>query len=156
MDPMTDQGGQGDGAAAAGRGGGAEGGSGDVGVAGSIDDNAGGVAGSPPEELVPFCDALAVVRAKCQRCHGDPLRNGAPVPFLRYEDFQAFYFEETQTRWWQRAWEMVERGFMPYVELNEPPTSLMPPVEPLTAEEKATLMKWFEQGATPEGGTDCP
>jgi hypothetical protein len=45
---------------------------------------------------------------------------------------------------------------MPYVALNDPPTSLMPPVEPLTAEEKATLLAWLEQGAEPEGGTDCP
>jgi hypothetical protein len=32
----------------------------------------------------------------------------------------------------------------------------MPPVEPLTASEKATLLGWLKQGALAEGGTDCP
>lgn len=50
----------------------------------------------------------------------------------------------------------VAKDFMPFVALNEPPTNLMPPVEPLTVDEKATLLGWLEQGALPEGGTDCP
>jgi hypothetical protein len=45
---------------------------------------------------------------------------------------------------------------MPPVALNQPPTNLMPPVEPLTADEKTTLLGWLEQGAKPVGGTDCP
>ena len=45
---------------------------------------------------------------------------------------------------------------MPYVALNEPPFSLVPPVEPLTADEKDTLLGWLKQGALPEGGTNCP
>lgn len=113
-----------------------------------------GHGGADSEALIPFCDALTVVRAKCQRCHSAPPQHGAPVPFVTYDDFQVSYFE--QKKWWQRAQEMVEQGFMPYLELNDPPTSLMPPVEPLTADEKATLMGWFMQGALPEGGTDCP
>lgn len=50
----------------------------------------------------------------------------------------------------------VAKGFMPFVALNEPPNPIMPPVEPLTADEKATLLGWLKQGALPEGGTDCP
>ena len=45
---------------------------------------------------------------------------------------------------------------MPYVVLNEPPNPIMPPVEPLTASEKATLLGWLKQGMKPEGGTNCP
>jgi hypothetical protein len=105
--------------------------------------------------LIPFCDALQVVRAKCQRCHTDPPQNGAPVPFLTYEDFQRPYGGGA-FKYWEAAIGMVEKDIMPYVTLNEPPTSLMPPVEPLTAEEKATLLGWLRQGAQPEGGTDCP
>jgi hypothetical protein len=45
---------------------------------------------------------------------------------------------------------------MPDLAQNDPPASLMPPVEALTDEEKATLLDWLEQGAVPEGGTDCP
>jgi len=49
----------------------------------------------------------------------------------------------------------VEDGTMPYVALNEGPDPIMPPVAPLTATEKTTLLGWLKQGALPEGGTDC-
>ncbi|RYZ02599.1 MAG: hypothetical protein EOO73_31125 [Myxococcales bacterium] len=112
------------------------------------------VGGEASEEGVSFCNALIVIRNKCQRCHGDPLRNSAPVPFLTYEDTQARYYMSNK-RWWEIMIPSVEQDFMPYVALNDPP-GIMPPVEPLTAEEKATLLGWLEQGAKPEGGTDCP
>jgi hypothetical protein len=114
----------------------------------------GGQAGSP-DQSVAFCDALVVVQAKCQRCHGNPLKNGAPVPFLTHEDFHQQY-GTSEFKWWEVAVGVVEKDIMPYVALNEPPTSLMPPVEPLTPDEKATLMGWLGQGALPEGGTECP
>jgi hypothetical protein len=113
-----------------------------------------GAAGSPPGEgeAIAFCDALVVVRAKCQRCHTEPPKNGAPIPFLTYEDFQAPYGNGTYA---QVARRKVEEGTMPYVYLNDPPR-ITPPVQPLTAQEKETLLGWLQQGATPEGGTDCP
>jgi hypothetical protein len=106
-------------------------------------------------EAIPFCDALTVVRAKCQRCHGDPLQNGAPVAFLTQADFQEPYYT-SELKWWEVAVDVVGRDVMPYLVPNNPPTSLMPPVEPLTAAEKDALMGWLKQGALPEGGTDCP
>jgi hypothetical protein len=112
--------------------------------------------GGGSDELVPFCAALQVVRDKCQRCHTDPPQNGAPAALLTYEDFQRPYGASGERKYWEAASEAVERDIMPYVALNEPPTSLMPPVEPLTSDEKATLLGWLEQGAKPEGGTDCP
>lgn len=118
-------------------------------------DEPGGSAGEASPSPVPFCDALAVIRAKCQRCHGDPLRNAAPVPFLTYEDTQAPYFTSNK-QWWEVMIPNVQQDIMPYVSLNDPPTSIMPPVEPLSGEEKATLLGWLEQGAKPTGGTDCP
>lgn len=126
-----------------------------LGMAGSPTLGEAGASNGGAEAVAPvtFCEALNVVRDKCQRCHGDPPSNSAPVPFVTYDDFQAIYSEPK--RWWQRAQEMVEIDYMPYLELNKPPTSLMPPVEPLTADEKATLMGWFMQGALPEAGTDC-
>lgn len=104
---------------------------------------------------VAFCDALEVMRAKCQRCHGDPLENAAPVPFLTYEDTQARYYD-TERKFSDVMPSVVERDIMPYVSLNDGPTPIMPPVEPLTVEEKATLLAWLKQGALPAGGTDCP
>jgi hypothetical protein len=122
-----------------------------TGAGGDSDSGAGGDSGT----LVPFCDALVVIRAKCQRCHQDPPQNGAPAPFLTYEDTQAQY-GSSGLKFSELMVDDVGKGFMPLVSLNDPPTTLMPPVEPLTAQEKATLMAWLEQGAKPEGGTDCP
>lgn len=124
----------------------------------------GGLAGAPAGDAgspgggsgaIPFCAALAVARAKCQRCHSEPPRNGAPVPLLTYEDFRAPYGRSGAT-YGEVATRLVKDDLMPYVILNDPPTRLMPPVEPLSPEEKATLLGWLEQGAKPEGGTDCP
>jgi hypothetical protein len=109
-----------------------------------------GSAGSP----ISFCEALSVIVAKCQRCHQDPPQHGAPAPFLTYEDLRAPYGNTGRT-YADVMGDLVEKDLMPYVALNEPPVSLMPPVEPLTVEEKATLLGWLEQGAKPEGGTDC-
>jgi hypothetical protein len=115
-------------------------------------DAAGGADSGPP---IPFCAALTVIRAKCQRCHQDPPQNGAPAPFLTYADTQAQYFN-TEFKYSDLMLDDVAKDFMPLVALNDPPTNLMPPVEPLTADEKATLLGWLKQGAKPEGGTDCP
>jgi hypothetical protein len=123
-----------------------------------------GVAGAPAGEAgsggessggISFCAALEVARAKCQRCHSNPPENGAPVPFVTFEDFQAAYGSSGIT-YGEVAIRLVNEDIMPYVALNDPPTSLMPPVEPLTVDEKATLLSWLEQGAKPEGGTECP
>lgn len=103
---------------------------------------------------IAFCDALRVVRSKCQRCHGDPLENAAPAPFLTYEDTQAPYYD-TERKYADVMLTAVERDIMPYVSLNDGLTPIMPPVEPLTVEEKATLLGWLKQGALPAGGTDC-
>lgn len=121
------------------------------------DPSDGGAAGSETGNggAIAFCDALTVVRAKCQRCHGDPLTNAAPVPFITYEDFFAPYGMSTQT-YGDVAVRVVGNDVMPYVALNDGPNPIMPPVEPLTANEKATLLGWLEQGMKPEGGTNCP
>lgn len=112
-------------------------------------------AGGAPDVLIPFCDALVVVQAKCQRCHGDPITNSAPVAFLTHEDFHAPYFD-TEQKWWEVAINMVANDLMPYVALNGNEFLEGPPVEALTVEEKATLLGWLQQGALPEGGTECP
>jgi hypothetical protein len=119
---------------------------------GSAGDAAGG---STEARAIPFCDALGVIRAKCQRCHQDPPKNGAPAAFLTYEDTQAAY-GSSMLKYSDLMVDDVSKGFMPFVALNDPPNPIMPPVEPLTPFEKATLLGWLLQGALPEGGTDCP
>ncbi|HVY32396.1 MAG TPA: hypothetical protein VHB79_37925 [Polyangiaceae bacterium] len=110
--------------------------------------------GASSEDAVPFCAALKVIHDKCQRCHQDPPKNGAPVPFLTYEDTQAPY-GTSEFKYSDAMIGAVEKGQMPYVVLNGPPTNIMPPVEPLTDAEKNTLLTWLKQGAKPIGGTDC-
>jgi hypothetical protein len=124
---------------------------------GSAGETSVGVAGSggTSAESIPFCDALAVIRAKCQRCHQAPPLHGAPVPFLTYADTQAPY-GTSEFKYTDVMLPAVEAGRMPSLELNGPPTNLMPPVEPLTAVEKETLVGWLRQGGLPQGGTDCP
>lgn len=115
----------------------------------------GGSGGSSADGPIAFCDALTVIRNKCQRCHGDPLQNGAPVPFLTYDDLQQPY-GDSELKWWEIAVGMVDRDVMPYVALNGTPGLVGGTVEPLTESEKATLLGWLKQGALPEGGTECP
>ena len=113
------------------------------------------VGGAPMGDGVTFCAALAVMRTKCQRCHQSPPQHGAPVPFLTYEDTQEPYYT-TDEKWADAIGRAVERGVMPDLAQNDPPISLMPPVESLTEHEKATLLDWLAQGALPGGGTNCP
>jgi hypothetical protein len=76
------------------------------------------------------------------------------MALLAYEDTQGMWTLTKDVH--DVMLDAVSRDFMPYVALNEPPTSLMPPVESLSDAEKATLLKWLMEGALPEGGTDCP
>lgn len=124
-------------------------------TSGTGGEGAAAVGGAASGDTVPFCDALQVMRAKCQRCHGDPLANSAPAPFLTYEDTQAQYYD-TDRKYSDVMQSVVERDIMPYVSLNDGPSPIMPPVEALTADEKATLLGWLKHGALPTGGTDCP
>lgn len=122
--------------------------------AGGSPDAAPGPGGAGTDAPIAFCEAYAVLAAKCQRCHQDPTVNGAPVPFLTYEDTQAQYYDTT-LKWSDVMVGVVERDFMPYVALNGSPSLVGGTVEPLTPDEKATLLGWLGEGALPEGGTDC-
>ncbi len=93
------------------------------------------------------CAALDVVRAKCGRCHGSPLRYGAPFPLTFSEDFQQRDAKGVARR--ERAAEAIERGDMPpsFLELD-------PPVEALSDEERELLSTWL-RSANAEDGTRC-
>jgi hypothetical protein len=112
------------------------------------DQGAGGEGGVPAVP-VRFCQAEIVLRTVCQRCHQDPPLHAAPFSLVTYEDTQQ-PFGAAGRRRWQRMKEVVESGFMPLRTL-----ALDPPVEPLTCEERSTLLGWLGQCAPPEGGTDC-
>lgn len=112
-----------------------------------------GTSGGGGDSAIPSC-VLTIVQDKCQRCHGDPLKHGAPVAFFTANDFQASYFESDLT-WAEVAADRVEDETMPFVALNNLPDPITPPVEPLTPDEKTTLLAWLKAGALPDDATVC-
>jgi uncharacterized membrane protein len=95
-----------------------------------------------------WCQVSGVLAAKCVRCHVGEGLNGAPFPLVTYDDTQVVDAPGVR---WVRMQEMVQVGAMPPLD-----AMVSPPVQPLTANEKAVLVEWFEAGAEPVGGTDCP
>lgn len=85
------------------------------------------------------------------RCHANPKRNAAPFSLETYADTQVPAPskddpEGTRADRMQRA---VESGAMPFTGFL-----LDPPVEPLTCEERETLLDWLRNGAEPPAGGD--
>lgn len=109
------------------------------------------MAGAPgsPESGPAWCEALAVLERKCQRCHREPPANGAPFALVTYDDTQVV--DRRGVPRYERMLGAVESDFMPatFIELE-------PPVEPLDATEKGLLVDWLSRGAEPVGGTNCP
>jgi len=121
--------------------------------AGSAGAAEGGGAGAQAGKTVPWCDAYKIVNCVCQQCHQDPVRHGASMPLMTYEDTQApFPFPTSKTFVWEKMETAVSSRFMP---LTTDP-SVTPPVEPLSDADRNTLLDWLAQGAHDEGGTDCP
>ncbi len=108
---------------------------------------------SESEELATWCDAARVLSARCARCHQDPPRYGAPFALLDYADTQepaATASNPDRTRF-DLMLLALESGSMPPVNL-----SIEPRVEPLSCEERATLLSWLGAGAQrPATDPDC-
>jgi uncharacterized membrane protein len=100
--------------------------------------------GAPAEVSAPlattWCAARAVLEAKCQRCHGAEPEHGAPFALVSYDDTQVLN-AKGNPRYAQIS-AAVSSDFMPPSFLK-----LEPEVEPLSEEERATLLDWCEQGA---------
>jgi len=98
-----------------------------------------------------FCDAFAVMEQKCLHCHGNPTANGAPFRLDSYEATQVRSRDGKSVRS-DRMRAVIASGYMPPVKL-----SVDPPVEPLSCEERATLLAWLDDGAPPppEGDPGC-
>ena len=101
-----------------------------------------------PDPQIP-CEPDAVMDGKCRRCHNNPQFNGAPFPLLTWDDTQQPYDDELLR--WEKMKEVIESGFMPFVELD-----VQPPVQDLTKAEKATMLAWLGDGAKPVYGVACP
>jgi cysteine-rich repeat protein len=104
----------------------------------------------PPEGTDVPCDVQAVLKAKCQNCHGQP-PTAAPIPLVSLADLRADAMPPNAgTPIWQRV--KVRIGSDPG------PAGAMPPsysaAGPLTDAEKATLNAWLDAGAP--GATCAP
>jgi hypothetical protein len=107
-----------------------------------------GTGGSSATGGPTWCEVSEVLELKCRRCHVGEGLHGAPFPLVTYEDTQV---QDAPGPRWQRMQAMVEDDKMP-----PPDVVLSPPTQPVTASEKELLLAWFEAGAEPVGGTDCP
>ena len=126
-------------------------GGGQTSEAGGAGASEGGSAGAVSNGLVPWCDAYRVINCVCQQCHQDPTLNGAAMPLITYDNTQVGYPRPTSEAVWKKMQRAVTSGFMPYMG----DSTVMPPVKPLSAEQKDTLLTWLMEGAHDEGGTDC-
>src|SRR5262245_2876107 len=86
----------------------------------------------PADPSLTYCDAEPILANKCQRCHDEPTRNGAPFPLLTYADTQVPTptAGDPNRKRYQDMLLAIEQGEMPYMALT-----LDPPVQGLTCEE---------------------
>lgn len=91
------------------------------------------------------CDVQRIFKAPCQMCHTMPMKFGAPMPLLTYDDTQRISSNPTK-KVWELLKEYVSLGFMP-------PSSL----PRLPEADKKTLLDWIAAG-TPSSpaGASCP
>lgn len=93
------------------------------------------------------CDVQAVLDAKCLRCHGTPLELDAPYALTELEQFHEAIGELHVYDIVKRT---IEDEYMPPVVIQADP-----PIEPLTADEKATALGWLDAGARAADRTTC-
>lgn len=98
-----------------------------------------------------YCDIQPILATKCLRCHGEPLEHGAPVALTSQSAFHMPWGSKDRPLY-ERVGDVVERDFMPATWISDAD----PPVQPLTEEEKALLLKWVESDAPDSSSkSDC-
>jgi uncharacterized membrane protein len=94
-----------------------------------------------------WCDARAVLQAKCVRCHSAPPAHGAPFSLLSYADTQEL--DHSGKPRFEKMRAALDTELMPPTFLQ-----LEPPVEQLTTDEKTTLLAWLA-GDPPTDADGC-
>lgn len=103
------------------------------------DDGASKVA---PEATGLPCDVAAILATSCTRCHGDPVRNGAPNSLVSYDDLAAESDDEPGKPIAELALERMKAT-----------QGTMPPSGSLPAAQVAVFEAWVESGM-PRGSCD--
>ena len=116
---------------------------------------AAGASGAAGSELVSWCSAYAIINCVCQQCHQNPPLHNAPIPLLDYADTQAQFGPSPDNRVWQTMQDELKNRFMPYTG-SDPVNPVVPPVKPLSDEQRSTMLTWLAQGALDVGGQGCP
>ncbi len=108
-----------------------------------------GGAGEPPTDRGKtspdepgYCDVAPILKTKCSRCHGDELKHGAPFRLVGYRDLISVWGSSKKPIY-DRVGAAIESDFMPATWLK----NVEPPVEKLSEEERATLLRWVELDA---------
>lgn len=101
-----------------------------------------GAAPDPAGAGIP-CDVATILSVHCVLCHGSPPQFSAPISLVSASDFSA-------TSPFSRTVTVAEASLMRIQSID--PAIVMPPpgmVQPLPADELATLAFWLQQGAKP-------
>lgn len=111
----------------------------------------GGTGGAAPPATGDFpCDVFAVIHQKCNPCHTDPPKNGAPFPILTYEDTQKPYGSQGKKRY-QRIAEVIAPASGPFMPLMPNKVG----VTALSDAELTLLSGWLESPVPTEQGKGC-
>jgi len=110
---------------------------------------------SDPSAELP-CAVEAVLKDKCQRCHQSPTKNGAPFPLLVWNDLLYDYGGPA----YEAMYRAVKLDFMPFCNDGSCTAEVVAkleggPGEPLTAEQKKTLLDYLSC-PEPRYGQSCP
>jgi hypothetical protein len=134
-----------------------------AGSAGSLCDRDGGAGPAPDGGCAPIdpcivtraipCDVDAILERKCRRCHSDPMQNGAPFPLVTWANIHEKTPPGIIYERMRRAVTLTLTNGDPFMPAVWVP--LDPPVEPLTDDEKATLLGWLDACAPPVEAGSC-
>lgn len=111
---------------------------------GEPNDGEGELPGGETPESSAWCKALTVFQQRCQSCHGTERRTGAPMSLVSYEDLQQPAVTKPGKKVYEEVASRIHDTKMP-----------MPPVDPLTARELATIDAWITAGAVPGHDAKC-
>jgi hypothetical protein len=102
----------------------------------------------PPTATVGIpCDVQAALDAKCNRCHDASLAFGAPYPLTSFESFHEVHGTQPV---YASVKAVIEDDYMPPVGVPAEP-----PIEPLTAAERSTLIDWLDAEAPAVERSGC-